>query len=98
MTLVEAAGVRRVFPSGGGLVEALRGVSMEVPERSLTVLRGPSGSGKTTLVNILGGLDLPTAGSVRSGGPISPPSERPAATPCAAPRWVSCSRVSPWWP
>ena len=35
-----------------------------MPERSLTVLRGPSGSGKTTLVNILGGLDLPTSGSV----------------------------------
>src|SRR5512136_77986 len=68
MALVEAREVRRVFPSGGGPVEALRGVSVDVRERSLTVLRGPSGSGKTTLVNILGGLDLPTAGSVRFDG------------------------------
>ena len=67
MALVEAREVRRVFPSGGGPVEALRGVSVDIPERSLTVLRGPSGSGKTTLVNILGGLDLPSAGSVRFG-------------------------------
>ncbi len=67
MALVEAREVRRVFPSGAGPVEALRGVSVDVPERTLTVLRGPSGSGKTTLVNILGGLDLPTAGTVRFG-------------------------------
>lgn len=67
MSLVEAADVRRVFPAGGGPVEALRGVSVAVPGRSLTVLRGPSGSGKTTLVNILGGLDLPSSGTVRFG-------------------------------
>jgi putative ABC transport system ATP-binding protein len=66
--IIEAAEVRRVFRTGGGPVEALRGVSLGVPGASLTVLRGPSGSGKTTLVNILGGLDLPTSGSVRFDG------------------------------
>jgi putative ABC transport system ATP-binding protein len=68
MALVEAVDVRRVFPSGGGPVEALRGVTLAVPASSLTVLRGPSGSGKTTLVNLLGGLDLPTTGTVRFDG------------------------------
>ncbi len=48
----------------GGIVHALRGVSMTVPRRHLTILRGPSGSGKTTLINILGALDVPTSGSV----------------------------------
>ncbi|HVS66260.1 MAG TPA: ABC transporter ATP-binding protein [Thermoanaerobaculia bacterium] len=45
-------------------VHALRGIELELPEGELTVLLGPSGSGKSTLLNILGGLDVPTAGSV----------------------------------
>jgi putative ABC transport system ATP-binding protein len=78
MPLVEATDVRRLFPSGGGPVEALRGVSIAAAAATFTVLRGPSGSGKTTLVNILGGLDLPTAGTVRfDGAEISALGEAP---------------------
>jgi putative ABC transport system ATP-binding protein len=52
----------KVYGSGHGAVQALRGVDLELPERELVVLLGASGSGKSTLLNILGGLDRPTDG------------------------------------
>lgn len=54
----------REFRMAGGVVRALRGVSLRVTRGELVVLRGRSGAGKTTLLNILLGLDDPTAGSV----------------------------------
>ena len=47
---------------------ALRGVSFTVPQGQLAALCGRSGSGKTTLLNIVGGLDIPTAGTVTVAG------------------------------
>ncbi|HEY5738644.1 MAG TPA: ABC transporter ATP-binding protein [Gammaproteobacteria bacterium] len=46
-------------------VHALRGIDLELYQGEFVVLLGPSGSGKSTLLNILGGLDVPTSGSVR---------------------------------
>lgn len=54
----------RDFPLAGGVVRALRGVSLRVAQGEVVALRGRSGAGKTTLLNILLGLDDPTAGSV----------------------------------
>lgn len=48
----------------GGRVRALRGVSMEVPQKAFLALAGPSGSGKTTLLNLIGALDIADSGSV----------------------------------
>jgi len=56
--------VTKVYRMGEVEVHALRGIDLDLPAGELTVLLGPSGSGKSTLLNILGGLDLPTAGSV----------------------------------
>jgi putative ABC transport system ATP-binding protein len=57
-------GVTKVYPMGEVEVHALRGIDLDMYAGEFTVLLGPSGSGKSTLLNILGGLDLPTAGTV----------------------------------
>ncbi len=59
-----AKGLTKVYETGGLRVEALRGVDLTLYEGELVVLLGPSGSGKSTLLNILGGLDLPTDGTL----------------------------------
>jgi ABC-type antimicrobial peptide transport system, ATPase component len=56
--------VKRSFPVAGGDFLALKGISVVVPENTLTILKGRSGSGKTTLLNIIGALDAPTSGTV----------------------------------
>ncbi|MBR6020327.1 MAG: ABC transporter ATP-binding protein [Lachnospiraceae bacterium] len=56
--------VTRSFPVAGGDFLALKGISVVVPENTLTILKGRSGSGKTTLLNIIGALDAPTSGTV----------------------------------
>jgi ABC-type lipoprotein export system ATPase subunit len=56
----------RVYPDGD--VHALRGVSLEVRPGESMAITGPSGCGKTTLLHLLGGLDVPTSGSVEFAG------------------------------
>jgi ABC-2 type transport system ATP-binding protein len=62
--LVRVEGVRRLF----GEVEALAGLSFEVPEHSITVLLGPNGAGKTTAIRMITGALKPDSGSVRVFG------------------------------
>lgn len=61
---LRARQLTKVYSSGEVEVHALRGVDLDLYEGELVVLLGPSGSGKSTLLNILGGLDVPTAGTV----------------------------------
>ena len=59
-----ARGLTKIYGSGEVAVRALRDVDLDVFAGEFLVLLGPSGSGKSTLVNILGGLDAATSGSV----------------------------------
>lgn len=61
----EARGVTKIYLMGEVQIHALRGVNMNLYDGELAVLLGPSGCGKSTLLNILGGLDVATAGTVR---------------------------------
>jgi putative ABC transport system ATP-binding protein len=67
-TVVHASGVTRIYGEGDTAVNALRGVSLDIPQGDLTAIMGPSGSGKSTLMHILAGLDKPTAGDVAVAG------------------------------
>jgi ABC-type lipoprotein export system ATPase subunit len=58
----------RIYAADGIEVQALQGLDLLVAERELTAIVGASGSGKSTLINILAGLDTPTAGRVRVAG------------------------------
>ena len=66
--VVVASDVTRRYGEGETAVDALRGVSVNVPAGKLTAVMGPSGSGKSTLMHILAGLDKPTTGSVTVAG------------------------------
>jgi putative ABC transport system ATP-binding protein len=65
---VAASGIGRRYGEGESAVDALRGVSIEVPAGQFTAVMGPSGSGKSTLMHILAGLDRPSEGSVSIEG------------------------------
>ncbi|MFO1407242.1 MAG: lipoprotein-releasing ABC transporter ATP-binding protein LolD [Steroidobacteraceae bacterium] len=60
--------VRKHFEEAGQRLEVLRGVELRVSRGETLAIVGASGSGKTTLLQILGGLDLPTSGTVRIAG------------------------------
>jgi len=66
--LLAARDVTRSFGRGNTVVEALRGVSLEVPGGQFAAIMGPSGSGKSTLMHIMAGLDRPSSGSVSIDG------------------------------
>ena len=66
--IVSAKGVKRRYRMGDEEVWALAGVDLDVYRGEYLSIMGPSGSGKSTLFNMVGGLDLPTAGTVTIDG------------------------------
>ncbi|MEN9362046.1 MAG: hypothetical protein RL095_3581 [Verrucomicrobiota bacterium] len=62
---LQVQGLTKIFRSGGGETHALRGIDLELPRGSLTMLVGPSGCGKTTLLSVIAGILNHDAGSLK---------------------------------
>ena len=60
--LIRLAGITKEYPMGTEVVRALRGIDLEIHSNEMVAVMGSSGSGKSTLLNIVGLLDVPTAG------------------------------------
>jgi putative ABC transport system ATP-binding protein len=67
-TLIELAGVEKVYRTGKLEYRALRGVDLSIAAGEMIAIVGPSGSGKSTIINMITGIDRPTAGAVTVGG------------------------------
>lgn len=68
MAYISLKDVTRVYPGGQGGIRALDGITFEVEKGELCIVVGPSGAGKTTVLNLLGGMDAPTSGSILVDG------------------------------
>ncbi|MEI8026403.1 MAG: ABC transporter ATP-binding protein [Pseudomonadota bacterium] len=61
--IIKISGITRQYILGKTVIDALRGIDLEIVKGEFTVVLGPSGSGKSTLLNIIGCLDRATSGS-----------------------------------
>src|SRR6266849_286312 len=66
--MYKLSGVTKNYVKGRETVAALRGVDLVVDDREWLAIQGPTGHGKSTLLQILGGLDRPTSGTVELNG------------------------------
>jgi putative ABC transport system ATP-binding protein len=66
--LIELAGVEKVYRTGKVEFRALRGVDLTIEDGDMVAIVGPSGSGKSTIMNMITGIDRPTAGSLTVDG------------------------------
>jgi putative ABC transport system ATP-binding protein len=67
-SFIDLAGVEKTYRMGRLDYPALRGVDLEIGAGELVAIVGPSGSGKTTILNLVAGIDRPTAGTVTVAG------------------------------
>lgn len=67
-TLIRVRGLNKTYQRGSEEIHVLQGLNLNVDAGDFVAFMGPSGSGKTTLLNLLGGLDLPSAGSITVAG------------------------------
>src|SRR5690349_263143 len=67
-SLIKARGLGKTYSRGGEQIQVLQALNLDVEAGDSVAFMGPSGSGKTTLLNLLGGLDVPTTGSIRVAG------------------------------
>ena len=66
--MIQLDAVSKIYPSVGGTVHALDNVSLQIEQGSYIAVSGPSGCGKSTLLSLVGGLALPTQGTVTVAG------------------------------
>jgi putative ABC transport system ATP-binding protein len=67
-SLIKVRGLNKTYSRGGEKIQVLQGLNLDVDRGDFVAFMGPSGSGKTTLLNLLGGLDVPSAGSITVDG------------------------------
>lgn len=67
-SLIKVRGLDKKYYRGGEEIHVLQGLNLDVEQGEFVAFMGPSGSGKTTLLNLLGGLDVPSAGSITVAG------------------------------
>src|SRR5712672_1651541 len=65
---IQVRGLDKTYRRGGEEIHVLQGLNLDVEKGDFVAFMGPSGSGKTTLLNLLGGLDVPTRGSITVAG------------------------------
>jgi len=66
--LIELVDVKKVYRSGKLEYPALRGIDLSIADGQMVAIVGPSGSGKSTIMNMITGIDRPSAGTVTVGG------------------------------
>ena len=67
-SLIQVRGLDKTYRRGTEEIDVLQGLNLDVDKGDFVAFMGPSGSGKTTLLNLLGGLDVPTRGSISVAG------------------------------
>src|ERR1700723_2831841 len=67
-SLIQIRGLDKKYRRADEEIDVLRGLNLDVDQGEFVAFMGPSGSGKTTLLNLLGGLDVPTHGSITVAG------------------------------
>jgi putative ABC transport system ATP-binding protein len=67
-SLIQVRDLDKTYKRGGEEIHVLQGLNLNVSKGEFVAFMGPSGSGKTTLLNLLGGLDVPTRGSITVDG------------------------------
>ena len=67
-SLIRVRGLDKTYRRGSEVIHVLQGLNLDVDAADFVAFMGPSGSGKTTLLNLLGGLDVPSAGSITVAG------------------------------
>jgi putative ABC transport system ATP-binding protein len=67
-SLIRVRGLDKTYRRGGEEIHVLQGLNLDVDQGDFVAFMGPSGSGKTTLLNLLGGLDVPSRGTISVAG------------------------------
>src|SRR3977135_4386719 len=65
---IQVRGLNKTYKRGGESIQVLQGLNLDVEKGDFVAFMGPSGSGKTTLLNLMGGLDVPTSGTISVDG------------------------------
>jgi putative ABC transport system ATP-binding protein len=66
--IIEAEELSKIYSMGKVQISALKDLSLRIPRGAFLGITGPSGSGKSTFLNLIGGLDTPTSGTIKSQG------------------------------